>query len=42
MMAYDSMYETIDENVFDIIRRDLDEWKDLYPDAQEMIPINIP
>ena len=26
MMAYEPMYEPTDENVFEVVRRDLDEW----------------
>ena len=36
-MAYDPMYETTDGNVFVVLGRDLDEWKDFYPNAQEMM-----
>ena len=36
-MAYDPMYEPTDENVFKVLGRSLDEWKDFLPDAQEMI-----
>ena len=28
-MAYDPMYEPTDENVFEVVGRYLDEWKDL-------------
>ena len=37
-MAYDPMYEPTDENVFEVVGRDLDEWKNFYPDSKEMIP----
>ena len=33
-MTYDSMYEPTYDNLFDIIGRYLDKWKDFYPDAQ--------
>ena len=33
-MAYTHMYEPTDENLFDVIGRDLYEWKYFYPDAQ--------
>ena len=36
-MAYDPMYESTDENIFEVFGRDLDEWKHFYYDAQEMI-----
>ena len=32
------MYEPTDENIFEAVGRDFYEWKDFYPDAQEMIP----
>ena len=41
-MAYDPMYEPTDYNVFEVVGRDLDVWKDLYPDAQEIRPRHIP
>ena len=37
-MAYDPMYEPIDENVFEFVGRHLYEWKYFYPDAQIMMP----
>ena len=37
-MAYDPMYETTDENIFEVVGRDLDEWKYFYPNSQEIIP----
>ena len=37
-MAYEPIYKPTYENVFEVVGRDLDEWKDFYPDAQEMIP----
>ena len=40
-MTYNLMYEPIDQNVFGVAVIYLYKWKDLYPDAQEMIPINI-
>ena len=36
------MYEPTDDNVFEVVGRDLDEWKYFDPDAQKMMPINIP
>ena len=33
-MAYDPMYEPTDYNVFEVVRRNFDVWKDLYPDDQ--------
>ena len=41
-MTYDPMYEPTDANVFGVVGRYLDEWKDLYSDAQEMIPRHMP
>ena len=41
-MAYDPMYETTDENVFEVFGRYLYEWKYFYPDAQEMMPRHMP
>ena len=41
-MAYDPLYEPTDENVFEVVGRDLYAWKYLYPDAQEIIPRHIP
>ena len=41
-MAYDPVYEPTDENVFEFVGRYLDQWKYFYPDAQEMIPRNMP
>ena len=41
-MEYDPMYEPTDENVFEVVGRYLDEWKDFYPDAQEIIPGHMP
>ena len=32
--AYDPIYEPTDENAFEVFRRDLYKWKNLYPDAQ--------
>ena len=34
-MTYDPIYDSTYYNVFEVVRRDLDEWKYLYPDAQE-------
>ena len=36
------MYEPTYENAFDVVGRDLDEWKYFYPDAQEIMPRNMP
>ena len=36
-MAYDPVYELTDGNVFEVVGRDLDMWKDFYPNAQEMM-----
>ena len=33
-MAYDPMYEPTYENLFEVVGRYLDEWKDFYPYAQ--------
>ena len=33
-MAYNPMYEPTDDNLFEIFGRDLDEWKDFYPNAK--------
>ena len=35
------MYELTYENVFEVVGRDLDQWKEFYPDAQEMMSIQI-
>ena len=35
------MYEPTDENVFESVKRYLDEWKQFYPDAQETMPRNM-
>ena len=32
-MAYDPMYKLTYENVFEVVGRDLEEWKDFYPDS---------
>ena len=32
-MAYDPMYEPKDKNIFEVVGRDLDQWKDFFPDA---------
>ena len=37
-MAYYPMYEPKDENIFEVVERDLYEWKHFYPDAQEIMP----
>ena len=36
------MYEPIDDNVFEIVGRDLYGWKYFYPNAQEMMPRHMP
>ena len=36
------MYEPTYENSFEVVRIDLDEWKDFYPDAQEIISRHMP
>ena len=36
-MIYDPMYESTDENVFEVVGIYLNEWKGFYPAAQEMI-----
>ena len=36
------MYEPTDENILEVVGRDLDEWKDFYPDAKEMMPMHMP
>ena len=41
-MAYNPMYEPTDESVFEVFGRDLYEWKDLYPDSQENMPMHMP
>ena len=33
-MTCNPMYETIDKNVFEVVGRYLDEWRELYPYAQ--------
>ena len=40
-MAYNPMYEPTDENAFEVVGRDLDEWKYFYPNANEMMPRNM-
>ena len=40
-MAYDPMYELQDENLFEVVGRDLYEWKYVYPDDQEMMTRHI-
>ena len=37
-MTYDPIYDSTYYNVFEFVTRDLDEWKYLYPDAQEIRP----
>ena len=41
-IAYEPMYETTDENVFEVVGRDLHEWEFLYPYGQQIIPRNMP
>ena len=41
-MAYDPMYEPTDDNVFEVVGGYLDEWKDFYPNDQEMMARNMP
>ena len=41
-MAYDPMYEQKYENLFEVVGRYLDEWKDFYSDAQEIMSRNMP
>ena len=41
-MSYYPMYVPTDENVFEVFGRDLYEWKDFYPHAQEMMPKHTP
>ena len=41
-MAYNPMYEPTDGNVFEVVGRDLDEWKYFYPNFQEMMTRHIP
>ena len=40
-MAYNPMYELQDENLFEVVGRDLYEWKYVYPDDQEMMTRHI-
>ena len=35
-MAYDPVHEPPDKNIFEVIGRDLDEWKYFDPDTQEI------
>ena len=37
-MAYYPMYEPTDENVFEVVGRYLDKWKDFYHGDQETMP----
>ena len=32
-MTYNPMYKPTYDNAFEVVGRDLDEWKDFYPDA---------
>ena len=34
-ITYDPMYELKDKNLFYVVGKDLDEWKEFYPNAQE-------
>ena len=36
------MHEPTDENLFEVVGIDLDEWKYFYLDAQEIIPMHMP
>ena len=36
------MYELTDKHVFEVVRRDLDEWKYFYPNYPEMMTRNTP
>ena len=36
------MYKPTDENIYEVVGRDLDGWKYFYLDTQEMTPRNIP
>ena len=36
------MYETTYENMFEVVGIYLNDWKDLYPNAQEIMPSNMP
>ena len=33
-VAYDTMHDPIDENVFEVVGKNLDEWKYIYPDSK--------
>ena len=37
-IVYDPIYEQTDENIFEVVVRDLYEWKYSYPDYHEMMP----
>ena len=41
-MAYNPIHEPTNKNSFEVVGKYLDEWKDFYPESQEMIPSNIP
>ena len=36
------MYKTTDDNAFEVVRKDFDDWKDFYSDSQETITRHIP
>ena len=40
-MKYDPIYEPTDENIFQVVGRDLDEWKYFNPGDKEMIPMHV-
>ena len=41
-MTYKPIYEPTDYNVFEVVGRYLDEWKDFYRDYQEIMPSHMP
>ena len=40
-IKFNPMYELTYESMFEVVGRYLDQWKEFYPDAQEMMPIHI-
>ena len=36
------MYEPTDDNVSEVVGRNLDDWKYIYADSQEMVPRHMP
>ena len=36
------MYEPTYYNFFEVVGRELEKWKDFYPDSQEMMPRHMP